>query len=77
MNAIAIAGLCDPGANGPRARLGRLPVAVNAKHVPPFRCWMVGWSPDLRYSVEVLADGLQLEVLQGARPQAAIEHFRQ
>jgi hypothetical protein len=29
MNAIVAAGLCDPGANGPRARLARLPVAVN------------------------------------------------
>ena len=27
MNAIVAAGLCDPGANGPRARLARLPVA--------------------------------------------------
>ena len=31
MNAIVAAGLCDPGANGPRARLARLPVAVNGK----------------------------------------------
>jgi hypothetical protein len=30
MNAIVGAGLCDPGANGPRARLARLPVAVNS-----------------------------------------------
>jgi hypothetical protein len=27
MNAIVAAGLCDPGANGPRTRLARLPVA--------------------------------------------------
>ena len=36
MNAIVAAGLCDPGANGPRARLARLPVAVNGKHSPVF-----------------------------------------
>ena len=48
MNAIVAAGLCDPGANGPRARLARLPVAVNGKHTPPFRCRMVEWSPELR-----------------------------
>ena len=40
MNAIVAAGLCDPGANGPRARLARLPVAVNGKHSPPFSCRM-------------------------------------
>lgn len=36
MNAIVSAGLCDPGANGPRARLARLPVALNGKHSPLF-----------------------------------------
>jgi hypothetical protein len=35
MNAIVAAGLCDPGANGPRARLARLPIAINGKHTPP------------------------------------------
>jgi hypothetical protein len=75
MNAIVGAGLCDPGANGPRARLARLPVAVNGKHSPPFACRMLAWSPELRYSVEDLADGLQLEMAwaerhrrQGTRP---------
>ena len=29
MDAIVAAGLCDPGANGPRTRLARLPAAVN------------------------------------------------
>ncbi|WP_373498719.1 hypothetical protein [Desulfococcus sp.] len=62
MDAIIEAGLCDPGANGPRARLARLPVAVNGKHSPPFRCRMAAWSPELRYSVEELVDGLQLEM---------------
>jgi hypothetical protein len=44
MNAIVAAGLCDPGANGPRARLARLPVAINSKHSPIFRCRMRVWS---------------------------------
>ena len=70
MNAIVAAGLCDPGANGPRARLARLPVAVNGKHTPPFQCRMVEWSPDLRYSVEELVNGLQLEIAQTGRPPA-------
>lgn len=67
MNAIVAAGLCDPGANGPRARLARLPVAVNGKHSPPFACKMREWAPELRYSVEELADGLQLEMARAER----------
>ena len=69
MNAIVAAGLCDPGANGPRARLARLPVGTNGKHTPPFRCRMVAWRPELRYSVEELADRLQLEMSSAGRPQ--------
>ena len=69
MNAIVAAGLCDPGANGPRARLARLPVAVNGKHAPPFQCRMVKWSPESRYSVEELVDGLQLDMAQAGRPK--------
>lgn len=61
MNAIVAAGLCDPGATGPRTRLARLPVAINGKHTPPFPCRIETWSPELRYSVEELVDGLQLE----------------
>ena len=67
MNAIVDAGLCDPGANGPRARLARLPVAVNGKHTPPFQCRMVEWSPKRRYSVDELINGLQLEITQAGR----------
>ena len=67
MNAIVAANLCDPGANGPRARLARLPVAGNGKHSPPFVCKMLTWSPELRYSVEELADGLQLEMARAKR----------
>ena len=67
MNAIVAAGLCDPGANGPRARLARLPVAMNGKHTPPFPCQMVSWSPELRYSITALVDGLQLEIAPEGR----------
>ena len=62
MNAIITAGLCDPGANGPRSRLARLPVAMNGKHTPPFACGMVKWSPELRYSLAELVDGLELDL---------------
>lgn len=62
MNAIVTAGLCDPGANGPRARLARLPVGSNGKHQPAFRCRMRSWEPERRYTVEALVAGLQLDL---------------
>jgi hypothetical protein len=62
MNAIVDAKLCDPGANGPRARLARLPTAVNAKHSPPFKCRVEIWEPERRYTVDELADGLQIDM---------------
>ena len=67
MKAIIAAKLCDPGAGGPRARLARLPVAVNGKHTPPFTCRMVTWAPELRYSSDELIDGLQLEIGSAGR----------
>jgi hypothetical protein len=72
MNAIVAAGLCDPGANGPRARLARLPVAVNGKHEPLFPCHLVTWVPELRYSVEELVAGLQLEMAQTHRTKRQV-----
>lgn len=77
MDAIVAAGLCDPGANGPRARLSRLPIAVNGKHSPPFACKMVSWSPELRYSVEELVDGLQLEMTHVTRSKRKSTHATQ
>ena len=68
MKAIIAAGLCDPGANGPTARLARLPMAINGKHTPPFACRMVTWSPELRYSVDELVDGLELNLASTTRP---------
>lgn len=69
MNAIVAAQLCDPGANGPRARLARLPVGINGKHSPPFPCRLAEWSPDRRYSVKELVDGLQLDMAPTGRPK--------
>ncbi len=67
MNAIVNAGLCDPGANGPTARLARLPVAVNGKHEPPFNCKLEVWQPDRRSSVQELIAGLQIEMVESRR----------
>lgn len=69
MNAIIAANLCDPGANGPRARLARLPVAVNGKSDPPFICRLVTWSPESRYTVAELVAGLQLDIQESVRPK--------
>ena len=69
MHAIVAAGLCDPGANGPCARLARLPVAVNGKYQPSFQCRMCEWTPQLRYSVDELISGLQLEIELTKRPR--------
>ena len=68
MNAMIAAGLSDPGAKGPRTRLARLPIAVNAKHEPPFACRLIAWSPAVRYSVDELVDGFQLDMAPARQP---------
>lgn len=70
MNAIVKAQLCDPGANGPTARLARLPVAVNGKHSPSFQCHLNIWHPNLRYSIEQIIEGLELDVSQPSTKQS-------
>lgn len=62
--ALVKAGLCDPGAKGPSARLGRLPYGVNGKYSPPQRCRLVEWHPDRRYSIEQIVELLELEPVQ-------------
>lgn len=71
MQAIVDAGLSDPGAAGPCARLARLPVGGNGKHTPPFRCTLEEWAPERVYSLEQLAAGLQLDINAPGRPRAA------
>lgn len=68
MHTMISAGLCDPGANGPRARLARLPVGANGKHSPAFQCRLASWCPDRRYLVEEIVQGFDLEMAQGGRP---------
>lgn len=64
LDSIIAAGLCDPGANGACARIGRLPVAVNGKY--DFTCRLVEWKPELRYTVQQIVDGLQVELKEKA-----------
>lgn len=69
MAGIINAGLCDPGANGPTARLARLPVAINGKRDPVFECRLIEWAPERRYTVQELVDGLGLELPTAGRPK--------
>ncbi len=69
VNAIIQAGLCDPGASGPTARLARLPVGNNGKHDPAFPCRLEVWEPDLRYGVYDLVNGLSLDIRDTTRPK--------
>lgn len=67
-DAVIAAGLSDPGASGPAARLMRLPVGCNGKHSPAFTCRLRLWAPDVRYSADELAAGLGIFL---GRPAAA------
>ena len=75
LNAIIDAGLCDAGATGPLSRWARLPVAINGKPKyadkagVPFRCRLVEWRPDKRYSPQEIVDRLQLELAPAGRPK--------
>jgi hypothetical protein len=75
LNAVIDAGLCDAGATGPLSRWARLPVAINGKpkHTDkagvPFRCRLLEWRPDRRYSPQEIVDRLQLELAPAGRPK--------
>lgn len=75
LNALIGSGLCDAGAHGPLTRWARLPVAINGKpkHADDagaqFRCRLVEWNPDARYTPEQIVDGLQLELAPAGRPK--------
>lgn len=75
LNAAIDAGLCDAGATGPLSRWARLPVAINGKpkHADeagaPFRCRLIEWRPDKRYTPQEIVDGLQMELAPAGRPK--------
>ena len=75
LNAIIDAGLCDKGASGPLSRWARLPEAINGKpkHADekgaPFRCRLVEWRPEKRYTPEEIVDHLQLILAPAGRPK--------
>jgi RepB DNA-primase N-terminal domain len=75
LNAMINAGLCDAGATGPLTRWARLPAAINGKPKyadesgAPFRCRLIEWRPDKRYSPQEIVDRPQLELAPAGRPK--------
>jgi len=75
LNALIEAGLCDAGATGPLSRWARLPVAINGKPKyvdeagTPFRCRLLEWRPENRYTPQGIVDQLQLELAPAGRPK--------
>ncbi|NMM12452.1 MAG: hypothetical protein HHJ17_02765 [Rhodoferax sp.] len=59
-DSLVEANLCDPGAKGPSARIGRLPNGVNGKYAPAHVCRLAEWHPERRYSIEDIVDLLEL-----------------
>jgi hypothetical protein len=78
-NAMIEAALCDAGARGPLSRWARLPVAINGKPKYAdkvgalFRCRLVEWRPEKRYSPQEIVDRLQLEFAPAGRPKKPAE----
>jgi len=74
-NALIDADLCDPGAGGPQTRWARLPNGINGKPKhsdstgKPFRCRLVVWRPEHRYTPHEIVDRLQLELAPAGRPK--------
>ncbi len=66
-SAIIAKGLSDPGTTGP-SHYVRLPVAINGKAKyatadgKAFRCKLVEWQPDVRFTVQAIVESLALEL---------------
>ncbi|MFZ3173389.1 MAG: hypothetical protein WA146_00715 [Thiobacillus sp.] len=75
LNAVIDAGLCDAGSTGPLSRWARLPEAINGKPKcvdeagAPFRCRLVEWRPDRRYTPQEIVEQLHLELAPAGRPK--------
>tara|TARA_R110000824_G_scaffold401792_1_gene616550 strand:+ start:15778 stop:18096 length:2319 start_codon:yes stop_codon:yes gene_type:complete len=79
LNAVIGAGLCDAGSTGPLSRWARLPVAINGKPKhsdkagAPFKCRLLEWRPDNRYTPQEIVDRLQLELAPAGRPKRTVK----
>lgn len=75
LSSLINAGLCDPGAAGPLSRWARLPVAINGKPKytdetgMPFRCRLIHWRLECRYTSQEIIERLQLELAPTGRPK--------
>lgn len=75
LNAVIRAGLCDAGATGPLSRWVRLPVGINGKPKhsdatgAPFRCRLVTWRPEIRYTPQEIVERLHLEMATAVGPK--------
>lgn len=65
VNSIIAAGLCDEGADGPTARIVRLPVGSHGGK--GFQCRLAEWKPERRYATTDLIAGLQVDPVPDAR----------
>ena len=74
LNAIIEAGLCDPGSSGPLSRWARLPIGINGKPKhgdkdgKSFRCRLVEWHPENRYTPDQIIAGLGLQIKPASTP---------
>ncbi len=80
LNVMIDAGLCDAGASGPMSRWARLPVAINGKPKynaedgSQFKCRLVEWRPDKRYTPEEIVEGLGLQLAPAGRPKRTLKY---
>ncbi len=65
----------DSGARSAETRIARLPVGANGKHSPVFQSRLVQWNPDLRYSIQELVDGFELELKPLAQLKRVPVHY--
>jgi len=82
IKALGVAGLNDKGASGV-GRWARLPNAINGKEKykdengHPFKCRLIQWHPERRYSVQKIVDelGLELHPKKGNATKSADDVF--
>ncbi|WP_278667624.1 DNA-primase RepB domain-containing protein [Acidithiobacillus ferriphilus] len=71
INALATAGLTDPGAKSPETRWGRLPWSRNNKPTAMCDVVLTEFHHDRRYSIAEMVSGLELDVLTKDRRRKA------
>lgn len=69
MKVVIDAGLCDPGAGGPTARLARLPVGINGKYEESPACRLDEWHPTYQYTTQQILDHFGLTLPTTGRPK--------